>query len=244
VKVRAVAGEGDEVGLGKRDRPRSKNRGEHCRCEACSFCAPPVKVGFLPASNQDRDRGRPRGPSAESARGISPRAAHRTVRDSLPSHGSCHSSRAAALRHKPVGSSRYRLTKSIMTRMTRPLRSTGITPLHRYYGAVRPWLAHRYFRPRGANRLRLFPCHRQPGSQVPYESLDQIHAPCTPDIAGSVSRFLPCCSQSWEATLVLMPSMVFRCVLPNRDRSSSTGLSWRPGASQSATAGLAGGGLG
>jgi hypothetical protein len=150
---------------------------------------------------------------AESARGISPRAAHRTVRDSLPSHGSCHSSRAAALRHKPVGSSRYRLTKSIMTRMTRPLRSTGITPLHRYYGAVRPWLAHRYFRPRGANRLRLFPWHRLPGSQVPYESLDQIHAPCTPDIAGSVSRFLPCCSQSWEATLVLMPSMVFRCVL-------------------------------
>ena len=29
------------------------------------------------------------------------------------------------------------LTKLIMTRMACPLRSTGITPLHHYYGAVR-----------------------------------------------------------------------------------------------------------
>ena len=36
---------------------------------------------------------------AESARGISPQAAHRTVRKSLDLHGSCHSLRAAALRH-------------------------------------------------------------------------------------------------------------------------------------------------
>ena len=35
-------------------------------------------------------------------------------------------------------------------RVTCPLRSTGITPLHRYFGAVRPWRAHRYFRPRGS----------------------------------------------------------------------------------------------
>ena len=34
--------------------------------------------------------------------------------------------------------------------MTRPLRSAGITPLQRYYGAVRAWTAHRYFRPRGS----------------------------------------------------------------------------------------------
>jgi hypothetical protein len=31
--------------------------------------------------------------------------------------------------------------------MTRTLRSTGVTPLHRYYGAVRPYQAHRYFDP-------------------------------------------------------------------------------------------------
>jgi len=30
--------------------------------------------------------------------------------------------------------------------VTRPLRSTGITRLHHYYGAVRTWLAHRYSR--------------------------------------------------------------------------------------------------
>ena len=41
--------------------------------------------------------------------------------------------------------------------VTRSLRSTGITPLRRYYGAVRPWTAHRYFRPRGWSRLCLFP---------------------------------------------------------------------------------------
>ena len=39
--------------------------------------------------------------------------------------------------------------------MARPLRSTGITPLRRYYGAIRPSPAHRYFRPRGWNRLCL-----------------------------------------------------------------------------------------
>src|SRR5947207_3263968 len=54
--------------------------------------------------------------------------------------------------------------------MTCPLRSTGITPLHRYYGAVRPSPAHRYFRPHGWSRLRLFPWHRRPGSHVPYKS--------------------------------------------------------------------------
>jgi hypothetical protein len=34
--------------------------------------------------------------------------------------------------------------------MTRPLRSPGITPVQRYYGAVRAWTAHRYFRPGGS----------------------------------------------------------------------------------------------
>jgi len=37
----------------------------------------------------------------------------------------------------------------IPTRVTPSLRSVGITPRHRYYGGVRPWAAHRYFRPRG-----------------------------------------------------------------------------------------------
>jgi hypothetical protein len=32
-----------------------------------------------------------------------------------------------------------------MTWMTCVLRSAGITPLHHYYDAVRPWYAHQYF---------------------------------------------------------------------------------------------------
>src|ERR1700693_738044 len=39
--------------------------------------------------------------------------------------------------------------------VTRSLRSTGITPFRRCYGAVRPSPAHRYFRPRGLSRLCL-----------------------------------------------------------------------------------------
>ena len=37
--------------------------------------------------------------------------------------------------------------------MTHPLRSIGITPLRRYYEAVRPSPAHRYFQPHGWSRL-------------------------------------------------------------------------------------------
>ena len=33
--------------------------------------------------------------------------------------------------------------------VTHPLRSLGVTPVHRYYEVVRPSSAHRYFRPRG-----------------------------------------------------------------------------------------------
>src|SRR5438552_3186714 len=90
---------------------------------------------------------------AESARGISPRAAHRSVLDSLPSHGSCHSMRTAALRRNqrapPVAS--WPIT--ISTRMAHPLRSTDITPLLHYYEVVRPLVSPPYFRPRGSNHL-------------------------------------------------------------------------------------------
>ena len=83
--------------------------------------------------------------NAESARGVSPRAAHRSGLDTLASSGSCHRTKAAASRRElellllPVG--------SLPTSVTCPLRSTGITPLPRYYGAVRPCPPHRYFRP-------------------------------------------------------------------------------------------------
>jgi hypothetical protein len=117
--------------------------------------------------------------------------------------------KAAAFRRKlelillPVG--------SLPTSVTCPLCSTGITPLHHYYGAVRPWPAHRYFRPRGFGRLCLFPWHRRPGSQVPYESPNESHASYTPDTAWPVDRFPPYSSRSGSETPVLMSLNPFRC---------------------------------
>jgi putative tryptophan/tyrosine transport system substrate-binding protein len=64
--------------------------------------------------------------AAESARGISPRASHRSGHDTLVSSGSCHRAKAAAFRREfellplPVG--------SLPTSVTCPLRSTSITP--------------------------------------------------------------------------------------------------------------------
>src|SRR5882672_5213519 len=43
--------------------------------------------------------------------------------------------------------------------MTHSLRSTGITQLPHYYGAVCPWLEPRYFQPRGYVHLCLFSSH-------------------------------------------------------------------------------------
>src|SRR5262245_15223950 len=75
------------------------------------------------------------------------------------------------------------------------LRSTGITPLHSYYEAVRSSPAHRYFRPRGWSRLCLFPWHRRPGSHVPHRSLVELRAAYTPDAARSVSGRPPSSSR-------------------------------------------------
>jgi hypothetical protein len=45
-------------------------------------------------------------------------------------------------------------------------------------------------------RLRLFPWHRRPGSQVPYESPNESHASYTPDTTWPVGRFPP--RSSWN----------------------------------------------
>jgi hypothetical protein len=72
-----------------------------------------------------------------------------------------HPARATARRLPPSaehsGFSRFDAVGPRSTAMTCPLCSAGITPLQRYYGAVRPFPAHRYFRPRGWRRLCLFP---------------------------------------------------------------------------------------
>jgi hypothetical protein len=103
--------------------------------------------------------------------------------------------------------------------MTRPLRSTGITPLHHYYGAVRPSPAHRYFRPRGWSRLRLFPWHRRPGSHVPHKSQIELRAAYTPDAAWAVSVHPPSLSRKIGQPPVLTSPTLFR-----RFRSGSLAL--------------------
>src|SRR5216683_4155082 len=72
---------------------------------------------------------------------------------------SIHTARVIARRlppsAEPSGSSRFDPVGPCSTTMTCLLSSAGITPLQRYYEAVRPSPAHRYFRPRGWSRLRL-----------------------------------------------------------------------------------------
>jgi hypothetical protein len=69
---------------------------------------------------------------------------------SLSTHTARATGESYRLLPRPVGSSCCQLTGSIPTLVAYPLPFTDITPLQRYYGAVRPWLAHRYFRPRGS----------------------------------------------------------------------------------------------
>src|ERR1700687_2716962 len=90
--------------------------------------------------------------------------------------------------------------------MTCPLRSTGITPLQRYYEAVRPSPAHRYFRPRGWSHLHLFPWHRRPGSHVPYQSQIELRAAYMPDAAWAVSVHPPSSSRKMGQPPVLTSS--------------------------------------
>jgi hypothetical protein len=101
-----------------------------------------------------------------------------------------HPARATARRLPPSilksSSSRCRVTRS-QWRWPAPFAPRALRPLHRYYEAVRPCPAHRYFRPRGCSHLRLFPWHRRSGSHVPYKSLVELRAAYMPDAARAVS---------------------------------------------------------
>src|SRR5215469_9160940 len=107
---------------------------------------------------------------------------------------------------EPSGSSRFYPVGPSSTAMTCPLRSTGITPLHHYYEAVRPSPAHRYFQPRGWSRLCFFPWHRRPGSPVPYKSLIELRAAYMPDAAWAVSVHPPSLSRKMGQPPVLTSS--------------------------------------
>ena len=56
------------------------------------------------------------------------------------------------------------------------------------------------------HRLSLFPSHRPQGSQVPYASPEESHAPYTPDTAGPRGRLASCSSRDSATTPVLMSS--------------------------------------
>src|SRR5258708_12447038 len=92
---------------------------------------------------------------------------------------------------EPSGASRFDPVGPRSPTMTHPLRSMGIAPLRRYYEAVRPSPAHRYFQPPGWSRLCFFPWHRRPGSHVPYRTLAELRAPYTPAAPPSASPHPP-----------------------------------------------------
>ena len=66
-------------------------------------------------------------------------------------HGSCHPSKTAAFRRDQRAPPVTSWPMTIPTRVTCSLRSPAVNPVHHYYGAVRPWSAHWYFRPHGAS---------------------------------------------------------------------------------------------
>jgi hypothetical protein len=89
--------------------------------------------------------------------------------------------------------------------MIRPLRSTRITRLHRYYEAVCPCAPLRYSAPRGFSHLgfsQLWTAEATKrlwqaigvgttGSHVPHQSLSQARAASMPDTAWAINRHLP-----------------------------------------------------
>src|SRR4029077_15237572 len=101
-------------------------------------------------------------------RGISPRASHRSGLDTLASSGSCHRLKAAAFRRElellllPVD--------SLPTSVTCPLRSTSITPASSLLRSSPPLSGASVLSALRVRRLRFFPWHRRPGSQVLYQS--------------------------------------------------------------------------
>src|SRR5262245_6899402 len=126
---------------------------------------------------------------AESAQGISPRAAHRSGLEPLDSSGSCHRAKAAGLPLTKGSSRRTDWPKS--TAMTRPLRSTSIIPASPLLRGSPPLSGASV---RSASRLEPlvpFPWHHRSGAHVPYQSPVELRAAYTPDAARAVSGHPP-----------------------------------------------------
>ena len=91
--------------------------------------------------------------------------------------------------------------------MTQPLRSTRITRLQHYYGLLRPCAPHRYVRSCGASHLKFSLHISTTGSHVPAKSLEQRHAPSTPDTAQPANRLLLGLSRGTQQDPVLMSTI-------------------------------------
>src|SRR6516164_1101679 len=111
---------------------------------------------------------------AESARGVSPRAAPRSGRDTLASSGSCPRTKTAAFRRE----------MRALPVVSWPALNVGDLPplLHGHYPASLllqsspPLPAASVLSASQVRCLCLFPWHRWTGSQVPYESPNESHA--------------------------------------------------------------------
>ena len=134
-------------------------------------------------------------PVAGSAGGISPPAAHRTVRKPLDLHGSsqpftCHltmTSRRGRSMLIPVA----RLT-TIFSELSHPLRSILITRTSTLLRDNPPPACASVLSPFVVPTYKVFPWHHMKSSQVPYPSQNQSHATYTPDTTWPISRFSPC----------------------------------------------------
>src|ERR1700738_4441221 len=151
--------------------------------------------------------GRPRLPSTRMPswpRGIAPRAPHRSGLDTLASSGSCHRTKAAAFRREletpPVASwlapNGDDLPPSLHEHYTRFITTTGQSAPLRRIGTF--GLA--------VGAACAFPCHRRPGSHVPYQSQIELRAAYMPDAAWAVSVHPPSSSRKMGQPPVLTSS--------------------------------------
>jgi hypothetical protein len=148
---------------------------------------PPTMSAVRSLTGEDRSwRGWPNlVANAEWARGISPRAPHRTGRDTLASSGSCPPHEGCRLPLN-IGFFPLPVDPSQMA-MARSLRSTGITPASSLLRSSPPLPGASVLSASRLTPLAPFPWHRRAGSHVPYKSLIELRAAYMPDVARAVS---------------------------------------------------------
>jgi len=126
------------------------------------------------------------------AEGTAPSASHRSVRDSLPSYGSCQpsscnltvSSLHRKIKFLPVS----RLT-CCLYELTHPLRSIPITRTSSLLRDDPPLCSASVLSFSWGLHLNFSLIIGTTGSHVPHESLNQVHAALIPDAIQSVNRY-------------------------------------------------------